>query len=126
MGDRCWMRLECRKEHAPVFEKLGFAEQEETAHGVVEMVDEEANYAHDGKLPKSVPYLGWHSAGGDYGACAFACDGRKLLFTDTDNNSEPIVRVGGGGKPIRGDMAVFRRYEACEKRAKKLLGLKDG
>jgi hypothetical protein len=123
MGDRCYMRIECRNEHAPVFEKLGFVKQDATSPGVVEMVDEEANYAHDGKLPESVPYRGWHSAGGDYGACAFACDGRKLSFTDTDSNGEPIVRVGKRGKPIKGDMAVFLVYEARERKARKKLGV---
>ena len=122
MGDRCYMRVLCKKEHAPIFEKIGFVLQDEPTPGVVEMTDEEANYAHDGKMPTSIPYYGWHGAGGDYGACAFACDGRKLVFTDTNNDSEPTIRVSQGGRPVKGDLAAFRGYEACEKMARKMLG----
>ena len=124
MSDRCYMEVRCKKEHAPIFEKLGFViRDEDYAPGIVELADEQANYAHSGDMPNEVPYFGWHDAGGNYGPHAFACDGNGYVEAHMDPNGELVVRVSDRGQPNKTDTQGVREYVACLKRAKKALGL---
>ena len=126
MSDRCYQELRCKKEHAPIFEKMGFTVRDEAyAPGVVELVDEEANYAHYNDMPNDIPYLGCHGAGGEYGPHAFACDGKGYVDAGMNSNGELVVRVSDRGQPNRADLKRVREYTTCEKRAKKALGIKD-
>lgn len=79
MGDRCYMKVICRRQDRERFEKLDFClEYEESPTSpVIEMLDQEANYAHEDQMPTDIPYRGYHDAGGEYGAEAFACDGKE-------------------------------------------------
>jgi hypothetical protein len=90
MGDRCYMSITCRAQDKHLFEPLGFVEEtiwDNTTQqekppkdtGTIEMVDTEANYAHNGDLPTTVPWYGHHYEGGEYPASKLACDGEILL-----------------------------------------------
>ena len=125
MSDRCYMEVRCKKEHAPIFEKLGFTVRDEGyAPGIVELVDEGANYAHYNEMPNEVPYFGWHGAGGEYGSCAFACEGNGYVDADMDANGELVVRVSDRGQPSKTDLKMVRRYVACWRRAQKAMAPK--
>lgn len=126
MGDRCYMKLICEKVHAPLFEDLGFVEEgdHDGRGGLVEMVDEQANYAHYEELPTNVPYFGFHGSGCEYGDMAFACDGRTLCYVDTNSQSDPMVRVNEAtGRTSREDLRDYRLYRQCRARTKRRLGL---
>jgi len=73
MGDRVYMRITCRREDAPHFEKLGFVEDETESDTAISMVDEEANYGHWQPLQEpakaGIPFFGWHDPGGEYDRC---------------------------------------------------------
>ncbi|MEN6550112.1 MAG: hypothetical protein ABFE07_29055 [Armatimonadia bacterium] len=126
MGDRCYMKLTCEKVHAPLFEALGFeVEADHHEHpGLVEMVDEQANYAHWSEMPENVPYFGFHTAGGEYGDTAFVCDGKELCYVDTNHQSDVMVRVDEqSGRVSKADLAGVRRYRQCRQRTERRLGL---
>jgi hypothetical protein len=73
MGDRVYMRITCRREDAPHFERLGFVEDDTESEIAISMVDEDANYGHWQPLQDlakaGVPFFGWHDPGGDYDGC---------------------------------------------------------
>jgi hypothetical protein len=82
MGDRCHMTIYCRPQDTARFEELGFTTQIfETAFndGTVEMLDEEANYAHSGVLPTDIPWTGSHHEGSDYGPAELHCLGDGIV-----------------------------------------------
>ena len=74
------MELTCRRQDQGRFEALGFTAQgcdnPASDSATILMVDEEANYAHSGDMHTDIPYHGVHGVGYDYGACAYACDGK--------------------------------------------------
>lgn len=79
MGDRCYMQVTCRRQDQDTFEALGFVLEYDEAPDspIIELADEEANYAHCGKLPTNIPFTAWHGAGGDYGDRRIVCDGKR-------------------------------------------------
>jgi hypothetical protein len=101
MGDRCHMTIYCRPQDTARFEELGFTAQiPETAFndGTVEMLDEEANYAHHGSLPTDIPWTGSHHEGGNYGPAELHCPGEGRIWeweTNTNHSaycfSHPIT-----------------------------------
>ena len=118
MGDRCYMKLECRRQDAPRFEALGFyIEEDESKADVATMVDEGANYAHSGDMPEDIPYYGWHDTGGGYEACVFACDGKKLAEATCLRDWLPVVSVKEDGSLIQEMLEQAREYLACLARA---------
>jgi hypothetical protein len=90
MGDRCHMTIYCRPQDTARFEELGFTAQiPETAFndGTIEMLDEEANYAHHGSLPTDIPWTGSHHEGGDYGPAELHCLGDGIVHEwETDHS----------------------------------------
>ena len=58
MGDRCYMHVTCRRQDRETFEALGFNLEFESSPDspLIEMADEEANYAHTGDLPTTLPF----------------------------------------------------------------------
>ena len=86
MSDYCSMEVRCLERDKGRFEALGFVVQNVEGDLAV-LTDEQANYAHSGKMPMDVLYIGEHADGGDYGAARFCCDGRKYF-------ENPISREG--------------------------------
>src|ERR1051325_8192342 len=95
MGDRCYMEVTCRRKDVKCFEDLGFAMQdwnnENPDSPTVVMVDEEANYAHSGRMPTNIPYHGHNGAGGCYGESAFACDGERFAEVEAGHDGGYVV-----------------------------------
>ena len=78
MSDYCFMEVRCLARDKGKFEALGFVVQSIEGDLAV-LTDEQANYAHSGKMPLDIPYFGEHSDGGDYGAARFCCDGKRFF-----------------------------------------------
>ena len=83
------MHLTCRRQDQSTFEALGFVPDFEQSPDspVIEMADEQANYAHCNELPTIVPFTAWHSAGSNYGDGLIACKvdpGHVISTRDVD------------------------------------------
>jgi len=141
MSDRCCVEVTCRRRDTRRFERLGFkvvddgnlerrvlanlgceASGDKKKAEVVTMCDEQANFGHYGKLPKNIPYFGWHDSGGEYGPHEFACDGRKIAEVETAVDGTVVVRVCGDSSVDRRDLRLVKEYRACLKRARQALG----
>ena len=79
MGDRCYMHVTCRRQDRETFEALGFNLEFESSPDspLIEMADEEANYAHTGDLPTTFPFIARHGPGANYSDGRIACDGKR-------------------------------------------------
>ena len=83
MSDRCYIKVECRPEDQPHFDKLGFGLLD-MENGAAIMEDSEGTPNDLEKVPKGVPYVGFHGSGCEYGPYRFACDGTTFLEMETD------------------------------------------
>ena len=122
MGDTCEMNLTCRKEDEGRFLELGFV-NEGSARGIFFMSDGEANFAHDSRMPKNIPYFGNSGEGEQYGPSRFACDGKEWAEITVTFDNDPCVRVNERGKPLCCDLRLVERYLKVLARARKALGL---
>lgn len=127
MGDRCYMRVTCRAADKKRFEDLNFAEDESAREGeLVDMVDEEANYAHSGNMPLDIPYFGFNGAGGDYGPAEFCCDGETYCEQPKFEDGGLCIAVNDLGEINQDDLAVIRHYIDLKAAVKKMLGVDPG
>jgi len=130
MGDRCTVYVTCRKEDAASFVEGGLVEDgtdPENEH-LVQLCDEQANYADNGLLSalaaRGVAYFGFHTAGANYGPCVFASDGKKYAeATSSEVGGEPVARVGEHGGVNAADVHKAARYFGTLARAKALLNV---
>ena len=111
MGDRCYMHVTCLRQDQSKFEDLGFHHEfEEAPHSpIIEMADDEANYAHTGKLPL-VPFTAWHDAGGDYGAGRIVCDGKEMCEVPATQDGFVVVWDFKKQKPAPQSLKEIRHY----------------
>ena len=113
MGDRCYMHITCRREDQELFQQIGFHlefDQSPDA-SVIEMVDEEANYAHYDEMPTNIPYYGYNGAGGNYGQSSFACDGRHYAEVETGFDGGFVVAWDVlKNRPTPESLRAVRRY----------------
>lgn len=126
MGDRCYMQVRCRAEDAHLFTQnnnMNFVVDNEL-NGVATLVAEEANYAYgigcgddDEGWPK-VPFVGFHTAGTDYGEAEFCFDD-KLYYVAT-LEGDPVVRVTSSGV-IKKEVQYAKDFLKATKRVEKLL-----
>ena len=122
MGDRCYMSVTCRRQDQARFEALGFqigyGEDQNTS--VIEMIDEEANYAHYDKLPTDIPYYGTWAAGSNYGPGSLVCDG--VNYEEVPASSEGFVLRWNYrfGLPKLKSILQVRRYLKLERKVQKL------
>jgi hypothetical protein len=109
MGDRCYMSVTCRRSDQARFEELGFVlEFEQSPEGlVIEMVDQEANYAH--------------SAGTNYGGGKIACDGRKYAAVAASQDGFVVEWDYKKMKPKPSSVLTIRQYLAVHQRAEQIL-----
>ena len=113
MGDRCHMRITCRRQDQELFERIGFhLDFDQTPDSaIIEMVDEEANYAHYDEMPTNIPYSGHNGAGGNYGESSFACDGRRYADVETGYGSGFVAQWDTAKKrPTAESLRAIRRY----------------
>jgi hypothetical protein len=130
MGDRVYMRITCRREDAPHFEKLGFVEDEAESEIAVSMVDDEANYGHSQPLRElargGVPFLGWHDAGGEYDSRVLASDGVEYAEAlCTAQEPRPLAPVNADGSIDADGLREALRYHEVLVRAQLALGVQE-
>jgi hypothetical protein len=107
------MRINCRREDQQLFERIGFHLDFDQAPDspIIEMVDDEANYAHYDEMPTKVPYHGYNGAGGNYGQSSFACDGRRYAEVETGFDSGFVVAWDVlKNRPTKETLRAARRY----------------
>jgi hypothetical protein len=122
MSDHCHMSVKCRREDRARFEALGFqiawGEKENTP--VIEMIDEEANYAHYNDMPANIPYYGTWAAGDNYGPGRLVCDGKNYETVAANDDGFVIAWHYRFGLPTLKSILEIRRYLKIEKRVQKL------
>ena len=127
MGDHCFMQITCRRQDQAEFEALGFYVESEPKPEapLVELIDEEANYAHYDELPTSLPYFGYHSPGGNYGPCNLACNGRKYADVETGHDGQYVINWDDKtNRPARKSLLRIRTYLKVYAQARQALSLK--
>jgi hypothetical protein len=122
MGDRCYMTVTCRRADMALFEELGFTADYGTKPDspVVEMSDQEANYAHTDQLPTHVPFLGWNGPGDNYGPYLLACDGKQFVEVPGSDHSFGIDWDFAKGEPTSQSITKIREYLVLQKKVQRL------
>ena len=123
MGDRCYMRLTCRREDQQAFAELGFHPDFDQSpdHPLIELVDEEANYAHCNEMPTNMPYRGYYGAGSNYGPGNFVCDGRRYAEVETGYDGGFVVQWDEKKQqPTPQSRKTVRRYLSVRSQVQKL------
>src|SRR5436190_3284594 len=113
MGDRCYMHITCRRRDQETFEAIGFHVDFDQGpeRAVIEMVDEEANYAHCDEMPKNVPYFGHNGHGDNYSDGIFACDGRRYAEVEAGYAGGFVVAWNTKtNQPDTRSLRAIRRY----------------
>ena len=109
------MEITCRKQDQERFETLGFVAQDgddpQPPSPLILMVDEEANYAHSGKLPTDIPYHGFNGNGGNFGQGAVACDGSRYAEIETGHGGGFVLDWNEAKqRPSTRSLKSIRRY----------------
>lgn len=130
MGDRVYMRIFCRREDAPHFERLGFVEDAAESAIAVSMVDEEANYGHWEPLQQlakaGVSFFGWHDPGGEYDGCVLASDGVEYADAlSTKHEARPVAPVNADGTIDFERLSEAKRYYKILAKAHALLDIQE-
>jgi hypothetical protein len=118
------MSVTCRREARGKFEALGFVLESDPLPEcpVIEMVDEQANYAHSGKMPTDIPYYGTNGSGSNYGAGDCACDGKEYAEVETGHGSGFMVSWDyKKSRPTPASLTNIRRFIRVHQRAQNLL-----
>ncbi len=123
MGDRCYMHVTCRREDVAQFEELGFHLEFESSPEslVVEMADEEANYAHTDEMPTHIPYIAWNGKGSEYGECKLVCDGQEFIEAPATSDGFVVAWDYRTNQPKPESVATIQQYIAVHQRAAKFL-----
>lgn len=121
MGDRCYMSVTCRRQDKARFEELGFVVEfdENKNTPAIEMVDEQANYAHNDQMPAEIPYYGSYGSGSNYGPGFVVCDGKLYEEVPASNDGFVVEWNHRLNKPTLQSLNRIRRYLRIEKRVKK-------
>jgi hypothetical protein len=130
MGDRVYMRITCRPEDAPHFEKLGFVEDETESEIAISMVDAEANYGHWQPLRElaktGIPFFGWHDPGGEYDGCVLASDGTDYVDgLCTTHECRPLVPVNADGSIDSAGLIAAQSYYDVLSKARAVLAIPE-
>lgn len=124
MGDRCYMSVTCRREDKARFEELGFVLEAESSSEslVIELADQESNYAHADQMPANIPYYGIFGAGSCYGAGNIACDGKEYAEVETGHDGGFVVDWDyRKQKPQSKSLKRIRHYISVDKKARSII-----
>lgn len=121
------MQITCRRDDAHLFTELGFRLTTDDGCPIVEMVDEQAKYAHAGSLPENVPWIGESGSADSFSPANYTCDGKVSLevllndfgeysvsWSDKHNGPDPDVV-----KQIRQFIRVKNKVQRLFKRMAK-------
>jgi hypothetical protein len=117
------MHITCRREDQELFKRIGFRLDFDQLpnSALIEMVDHEANYAHNDEMPTNVPYFGHHDAGGEYADGVFACDGRRYAYVEAGHCGGFVVAWNTkGNRPHPKSLQRVRRYLSVQDKVAKV------
>ena len=129
MGDRCYMQITCRRIDQDRFQALGFHAEYDAPENppLVELIDEEANYAHYDELPRDLPYHGFHGPGGNYGAHHLACDGKQYADVETGHDGGYLIHWNDATRqPDEPSLRRIHEYLAILESARQQLTTNQG
>jgi len=126
MGDRCFLHVVIRPKDVNVLARaLGaltpnykgeVVSWEPGDNGLVEIEIEEANYGcYEGLLKaasEGAAFIGWHTAGGEYSAQAFASDESSdaPCFVESGHSGGYVVQTNDDGKPCSLALVVMQAF----------------
>jgi hypothetical protein len=123
MGDLCYMSVTCRRSDQARFEKLGFGIEygDDDNSPVITLIDEEANYAHNDKMPADIPFTAFNGAGCDYGEAKLVCDGKETVEVPVNHHHCFCIDWNFmSGRPMVQSIQRIRRYLKLERRVNRL------
>lgn len=126
MGDRCAAYVTCRQADVPKFKEEGFDEDFDEGDGFVRLCNEQANYGGTEALTaltkQGVVFFGHHEAGGNYGPCVFASDGRRYVeAASSEVGGDPVARVLPSGRVNGHEVRAALQYFKTLAKARRLL-----
>src|SRR5512137_142178 len=120
MSDTCYMRVMCARRDVRLFDSLGLVEDSDGQDPVMaELQDQHCNHASgmgtgeedQHGWPLHVPFFGWHTAGGEYGALRFVCLGENEVITVPDYDDCVVVRFDSElGQAVAEELHNARAY----------------
>jgi hypothetical protein len=132
MGDRCTIRIRCRRSDAHLFiDQFNFHIDEshypdrvipddDECSPVVELYDEEG-YCEQENYP-DVPYFGNHGQGWEYGPGEFCCEGKgEDWYRETFRDGSHGLGVDQHGDPLPKDVASLKGFLAAMDRVHDVL-----
>lgn len=130
MGDRCYMCVTCFDEDAHEFQKLGFLVDDyadASPAGVVNLYQEEANYAHYDDMLRlaeevGLTFLSSHTEGGEYDAHEAAAFNGEHAEVSTTIELGIVIGCTEHGA-VENDYARAMDYFRVRDAARRALGL---
>jgi len=117
------MSVTCRREDKAAFEALGFVLEFDPRPEslIIEMIDEQANYAHHDQMPTHLPYTAAYGAGSNYGPGSIACDGKQYAEIAASEEGFMVAWDFKKSQPTRKSVQQIRQFIRIEKRAGNIL-----
>ncbi len=105
MGDRCYMEIQCSREHYESVLHEYFIEILEEDGDYVKAADPEANYAYNNEIEEwadqGLIFIAFHDVGGNYGGYEIACDGEELCDAPHHRDRGLVVKIDEKtGQPV--------------------------
>ena len=122
MGDRCYMEIQCAREHYESVLHEYFTEVLEEDDEYVKAADPEANYAYTNEIEEwaklGLVFIAFHEVGGNYGAYEIACDGKELCEAPYHRDRGVVVRFDEKtGQPDPEAVEQVRKFLEIRRRA---------
>jgi hypothetical protein len=116
------MSVTCRRQDHARFEALGFQLEfdDDKKSPVIELIDNEANYAHCDKMPTDIPYYGSYGAGSCYGPGNVVCDGQDYEEIPASIDGYVLAWNYRFGLPKLKSIRRIRHYLKLERRVQKM------
>ncbi|MCZ6653120.1 MAG: hypothetical protein O7D91_08840 [Planctomycetota bacterium] len=130
MGDRCYMEIQCSREHYESVLREYFIEILEEDGGYVKAADPEANYAYTNEIEEwadqGLIFIAYHDVGDNYGGYEIACDGKELCDAPHHRDRGLVVQIDEKtGQPVPGGLEQVQKLLEIRRRATKhLAGLR--
>lgn len=124
MGDRCSCTIWCRRQDVKVFldhEETEFEETDVLPNGLVQIEDNDVNYAFDGMEPPGIPFILNHGSGGEYGPGVAVSDGSKTTCMEMSRCGSYFVSTDGNGVPDPGELQHLKDFIDLYNKIEKML-----
>lgn len=113
MADRCSCTVWVRRQDVHAFidhESTEFEETNVLANGLVQLEDNDVNFAMDGQEPKGIPFILNHGSGGDYGPGVTVSDGETKRCQELSRCGNYYVSCDNLGVPDPGEFHDLKSF----------------